>query len=102
MRTLFLPLAGVPLLAFVIPCSAEFDSTGSTPLKAKATPSTFEGVAAARPAPKGVLIEDGATFIRLAVGAAPLRLARCCAVTIRVMGPEPVVKNPSNIPRPRR
>jgi hypothetical protein len=102
MRTLFLPLVVVSLLALVGPSSAEFDSAGIAPAKAKVTQSTratFEnGIAASRPAQTGALIVDGVTFVRLAGGAG----LRCVALMIRLDGPQPTINNPSNIPRPKR
>jgi hypothetical protein len=106
MRTLLLPLAVGSLLALVGRSCAEFDSGGTAPAKVKATQTTgaaFDGrMAATRAVQKGLVIADGATFVRLAIGVAPPRVLRCIAISVKLDVPPPVIKNPSNIPRPRR
>ena len=98
MRTLLLPLAVGSLLVLVAPSCGEFDAAGFGPAKPKATQATgatFDsGIAATRPAQKGVLIVDHLVCVRFCVVAR----VRLFAVTV----PQPTIKNPSNIPRTKR
>ena len=98
MRTLLLALAVVSLLALVGRSRGEFDAAGVAPAKPKATQTTgatFDsGIAATRPAQKGVLLVDHLVCVRFCVVAR----VRMFVVTV----PQPTIKNPSNIPRPRR
>jgi hypothetical protein len=100
MRSLLLPLAVVALLALVGPTRAEFDSGGIASAKAKATGAAFDGaIAATRTARRIDLMMDDVADIRIAVAAARVWLIRAPA---KATMPQPIIKNPSNIPRPRR
>ena len=98
MRTLLLPLAVGSLLALGGSSRAEWDSAGVGPAKVKAIQSPggiFDGgMAATRPAQKGVLLVDHLACVRFCV------VARVRLFDVSV--PQPTIKNPSNIPRPKR
>jgi hypothetical protein len=103
MRTYLLPLAVVALLALVGPTFAEFNSAGIAPAKAKVTQAagmTFDSSVAAskriRPADE---IRLWLTGIPPLVFAVPLRIVM---VRGAPADPRSTIKNPSNIPRPRR
>jgi hypothetical protein len=97
MRTLPLPLVGVVLIA-VAPCRAEYDAAGAS-AKPKATGAAFDAGMAANPrAEKRSLIAEEAAFVRFAAMRAMLLLKR----PVVVPGMQPKIKNPSNVPRPRR
>ncbi len=100
MRTLLLPLAVVALLALVGPTLAEIDSGGIAPTKAKATQATgaaFDrGIAPTRPAQKVDIMANRVACVRFAL---PVLV---CLLKAPAPAPQPIIKNPSNIPRPRR
>jgi hypothetical protein len=103
MRTLLSPLAFVALLALVGPSCAEFNSAGIAPAKAKVTQAvgtTFDSSVAAskriRPADD---IQLWLTGVRPLVFVVPPRIV---VVRGAPAVPRSTIKNPSNIPRPRR
>jgi hypothetical protein len=104
MRTYLLPLAVVTLLALVGPTSAELDGAGITPAKAKTTQSsgaTFsDGMRATRPARRGWIVDEMPDAI-VFLGARPL-IVRAVVNLPSQPANEPIIKNPSNIPRPKR
>jgi hypothetical protein len=89
MRTLLLPLAVVALLALVGPSRAKFDSAGNALAKDKAPQST--GVAFDRGMSIKPPVEKSVKYIDDS-------LLDC----LGTQAPQPVIKNPSNIPRPKR
>jgi hypothetical protein len=103
MRTLLLPLAVVVLLVLVGRSCADFDSGGIGPVKSKATQpavTIFDSSVAAskriRPADDIQLLLTG---VRPLVFAVPPRIV---VVRGAPVVPRSTIKNPSNIPRPRR
>jgi hypothetical protein len=103
MRNLLLPLAVVAFLALVGPSCADFDSGGTGPAKPKATQAagtTFDSsVAASKRVRAADDIELLLTGVRPLVFAVPLRIV---VVRGAPAVPRSIIKNPSNIPRPRR
>jgi hypothetical protein len=102
MRTLVVPLAVVALLALVGPSRAELDSDAIAAAKAKptqATGATFgDGMANKRLARKFVLSNDGWFDFAVANLAPPPAILPWPFPA----PPQHIIKNPSNIPRPKR
>jgi hypothetical protein len=81
---------------------AEFDAAGVASAKPKATHATGaafgDGMASKRPARKFVLSNDGWFDFAVANLAPPLAILPWQFPA----PPQPIIKNPSNIPRPKR
>src|SRR5258707_12714943 len=105
MRTLFLPLAVVSVLALVGPSCADFDSGGVGPVNSKATQvagTTFDSSVAAS---KRIRAADD--FQLFLTGAQPLVFAVPPPGFVVVGGlkapaPQPTNKRGANLPRPKR
>jgi hypothetical protein len=103
MRTLLLPLAVVSLLALVAPSRAEFDAAGNATAKPKATGTAFHsGVATTTRARRTwVIVVADDSLVGIFNGPLPFAIVRGPVVPV-TPAPQPIIKNPSNIPRPKR
>jgi hypothetical protein len=104
MRPLTIPLAVVALMTLVGPSRAEFDSGGIGPVKPKATQpagTTFDASMATRRL-AGHLSRSQFQRLLLRELACLQKVKPLVVRTIKLDGPQPIIKNPSNIPRPRR
>jgi hypothetical protein len=94
MRTLLLALGVVLVLSVTVPCRAEFDSGGSSVVLKFKPEASFDGNIASK----------RVTALNVKVTAFDVKawMKRRGLVGIEPNTQQPAIKNPSNIPRPKR